>query len=361
MKRILETLLLLAIVFNCSQIAFAETEELQFTNSNITITIDYDKWGIFDQSNYKNLEEYKNDGGAAGNIYSFFDETDSAKLVAVSHNEDAYWTFAAMDVSELSSDYEGLSETEKRSLNLSDYTDDEVKEYIGDRSNVDGFEQTDNAVNEINGAKYSFVSGYATVNGYRAQCMQVITIVNGYYYCFTLYPEENISDETQQDFADMLSAIEYKPESDYVIEDDANGSSDQETDEDADRVNALKTAALTVVPFAILIGIIRAVSNKRKRHANPVESESTADMSFMNDDTAKPMASDPCAEPTLDEKAEIEPNTLTNDEKSAQEIISVREASIPAEELRMLKELLDDGVITQEDFEQKKKKLLDLL
>jgi predicted Zn-dependent peptidase len=34
--------------------------------------------------------------------------------------------------------------------------------------------------------------------------------------------------------------------------------------------------------------------------------------------------------------------------------------SSPADEIRKYKELLDDGVITQEEFEQKKKQLLGL-
>ena len=152
MKRILETLLVLALVFNFSQVAFADTEEFQFTNSNITIPIDYDKWSVFDRSNYENLEEYKDEDYICGSIYDFFAEAESAKLVALSNNKDAYWTFAAMDMAEFSSDYGVLSETEKRSFSLSDYSDDEVKLYIGDRSDVDGFEQTDNFVIEMNGA-----------------------------------------------------------------------------------------------------------------------------------------------------------------------------------------------------------------
>ena len=271
-------------------------------------------------------------------FYAIFEETPSAKMVVLPKSTKYYWYLGVRDGKELSS-LSDFSEDEIRSFNLSDYSESEILDVFSDYQ-IEGFNKDWDDTGVFNDMPYYVVAGSATQNGVSQYVMQYLTVINGYYYVFTLYP---LSDEFNEDdlsgFHDFMNSIEYKTQSEASESVDEQGASSDETADTQDRKDSLMTSLMTVIPVAIIFAVITAIVKSRKKKINSAEQSTSEDIGAVA-----------ANEEIVDSAVSTAPENT--------QMLSIQ--ADPAEELRKYKQMLDDGLITQEDYDKLKAKTLNL-
>lgn len=369
MNRLKTLILVLAIVMliNTSNV-YAESEKRTYANGNITVTID-DGMIAFERSDRQAYKE-SSDEEWYQIVFTTFDENSNIKVV-VFQNHNFYWHLAPIYTGNLDA-YKGLTEEELRSLNLSDFTDEEIKANMGDRLAVTqygSFEQTLNDVYTLsNGLKYSVVGGTVTRDGISTQVMQYTTIVNGYYYAFTLLPfNEGFSTEDLEEFHSTLSKVRFKPASEVnpvVEKDDEIEMAQSEDTVLEDRSNAAITALVTVIPAAIVLFLLRWLISRKEKSATKGENEQ---QTALEKEVIEMPRKQEAVKQTVNEVADVKirEETTTNKATSDSPKVWLKQGLLsrnndPSTELRKYKQMLDDGLITQDDYDKLKAKVLNL-
>ncbi len=332
MRRVFITMLILVLCM--TQLSFAATDYYEYDSGNIKIPISDEEWSVFTSEDRGYWSENL-DADTFRSVYSIFDSNDKIKFVAVDREGTCYWTFMPFGDGAQPKEFSSYSDSEWREFRLSFLSDDEVKEAFGDYIDSPGFDVEFDTIDSYNYQKYLVVAGKVTNNGQSLSLLSYLTIVNGYTYTFNLYllsDDEEEATTAITKMGEMLWSVEFKPSGAAKTEETGNSSEDSVTDDTADRTTSLMTALLAVAVAAIALGLLKLLLSKKKK----VE--------------------------TIKDPEKPQPEQLSDmiPEESSNKPGDAGASHIVYEDLKVLKELYDSGIITEEEYAAKKKQILGL-
>ncbi len=344
-KYISISLLVILLLMSTPQLIFAESTSYIYNNGNITISLDDSEWAVLEPSDREFAKEALGED-AFNYIYGIFDSSDAIKMIAFSPDYNCLWYFGLKDGCDTKA-LSSLSEDEVRSLNLNDYSDEEIKSLDLTSGIAAGLSSdytvelnpTMNDVDSFGNTKYFVGAGDATLNGVKTSIQYYMTIINGYYYMFCAYPMEgDFSNNSIDKIESILESVVYKQSTvDAIPENEPDSPNEEEVHK-----SALMSTLMTVVPVAIVFAVVGAFFRSKKGKKNILEKPNKSE--YESSDLLVPNQN----------KVEANENTA---KENASSIASDKD---PTEELKRYKQLMDDGLITQEDYDKLKAKVLGL-
>ena len=280
----------------------------------LVMKIDDNYYDVYTKGSYTSIKAVY--GEEYWNVFGPMFQEDSTQLIAFSKKGDSYWVLSIKEA--------------KGAPNLSQVSDAEIIETFGsaNQTTSEGTMKVLSATTmTINDAKY-VVTEYELNKGERTTIGRMyMTIVDEQYYIFNLNPitEKTLTKIETAAFESNLKTAKYG-------EEDDKGTARQENAKE--QTGTIYYIGIIVVA---IIGLVAYLSkNNKSKQKDVSESEASAtkkDQDAIEKDDGNEIASDAF-------------NQDLND--------------IPMEALLTLKDLYDNGILTEEEYKKKKKQLLGL-
>lgn len=322
-------LVILVFCLACPLTAYAKTYTM--SDTDISISVDDSSWYVFTRDNIKNNSELKELGITSDYMQGFF-EDNMAYMDALLLYEDG--NFLELFIRKI--------KLENSIVNLSNYSDEEVLEFAEEVASKKSIENYSVYQNEYKFVELEFFD--TSVNYYISE---FLTIVNKDIYTITFQSTSSITQKEHEEIKRIVDSIRF----------DVNTSL-KEPQAPSVFDEAIETFFVSIVSggllaiFAMLVGKMKR-AKKAKKQNNSLGFTSEAK------ESPQPEANNEVVTKNL----EYQQKTICKDEApQVQESTSQKDVDADKcfDAIKKYKELLELGIITQEEFNAKKKELLDL-
>lgn len=332
-RRTLCLFVVLILCFAFPLTAYAKTYNMNDTD--ISIGIDDASWYVFTRDNLQNNSELKELGITPDAMRSILDDN-MAYMDALLFYEDG-------DILEL---LIRKNKIENSFTNLSNYSYEQVLELaeaFGKRQNTKNYSVYEN--------QYKFVRLEYFDSTYDYYICEFITIVNKDNYTLTFQSPSPFTDWELDEIQNIVDSIKFDVDSSI---EELTPTSSEERDTPSIFEQAVETGITAAISggllaiMALLFGKVKK-AGKTKKSDNVPELKKSPEMELNSQVTP--------------EKFESQPKAIHEDKTTySQESISQKDVAVDNgfEDIKKYKELLDLGIITQEEFDTKKKELLGL-
>ena len=272
------------------------------------------QWDAYTYDSVEGSNSEERIGLSEQSIKQYMEEND---LVAIAFHDDI-----ELDIQ--------IDETDTGINNLANYSADEIRsELLTYMLNLSEEEVADEAMLVYEGSTNPYVYNIRDDNG--TYIYSYITIVNHKDVILRAIANRKLTDKERKLIEDTIDSIKYEVYPEYENEDVAP---------------RLIYAVIVAVVIALIAAVVVFISRKRKKLINFDESTS-AKVESETDNSEMEHKSDDITSDDIDRQHE---NSI--DEST--------EISAMGDNLRQLKELYDEGILTDEEFKEKKKEILGL-
>ena len=328
--RFLFAVLILCLVFPLT--VYAETYSM--SDTDISICIDDTSWYVFTRDNIQDNPQLDE----LGITYDFIESV-------------LYDNMAYMDAFRFGEDGNFLElfirkqRVENSYTNLANFSDEEVLELaagFGDQQNIDKY--------SVYGKQYKFVKLEFYDTTYETYICTYLTIVNKDMYTLTFQSQVPFADGDLDEIQKIVDGVSF--DVDYSMEETILSYSEepQITSVSDEVMETLITSVITgslLGLFAWLCGRMKKRQKVKKEDIS--EQEKSPNIGQDNQ--------------VVQEKLEYQPEAISeNETPHVQESVPQKDVEVDKrfDDIKKYKELLDLGIITQEEFDAKKKELLGL-
>lgn len=329
-------LVILAFCLACPLTVYAKTYTMN--NTDISINVDDSSWYVFTRDNIANNSELKELGITSDYMRGFF-EDNMAYMDALLLYEDGNFLELLVRKNNL----------EDSVVNLSNYSDEDVlyfAEEIASQKNIEKY--------SVYQTKYKFVEFEFFDTNVDYYISEFLTIVNKDMYTITFQATNPLTQKEHEEIKRIIDSISF--DVDTSLKEPIELTNTSTTPSVLDE--AVETFFVSIISGGLL-AIFAMLVNKRKR-AKKVKKQNDT----LND--APELKESPRPEPNnkvVSENLECQLEAIhKNEALQAHEPTSQKDVAIDKgfDEIKKYKELLDLEIITQEEFDTKKKELLGL-
>lgn len=330
MKRIISVLLVvLAFCLAFPLTTYAKTYTM--SDTDISINVDDSSWYVFTRDNIKNNSELKELGITSDYMQGFF-EDNMAYMDALLVYEDG--NFLELLIRKV--------KLENSVANLSNYSDEEVLEFAKEFASKKGIENYSVYQNKYKFVEFEFFD--TSVDYYISE---FLTIVNKEIYTITFQSTNSITKKEHEEIKRIVDSISFDVDA-SLKEPQAPSVFDE----------AIETFFVSIVSGGLL-AIFAMLGSKMKRAKKAKKQDNVlGDTSDSKESPETELNNE-----VVSRKLECQPETIRKDEAfHIQEPTSQKDVDADKcfDAIKKYKELLELGIITQEEFDTKKKELLGL-
>lgn len=309
-----------------------------FSSDGYSIQLDPAKWEIYTKDNYTEYES------SLGDLYADFDTLFSNnvyQVIAYANNDSYYWT---------------LGYSEKGDLAFSqEFSDEEILEVfqkdlpIPVSSELGTGEYTKVELYKHGNYRFVVMEGTVESGGQKMGVIQYMAPIENKGYVLTAYSVDSTSFTASQKADlqnDAINGLSFSVESN-LYDPDSTESYNSGTSFGNIAKMTLPTIAVVIIIFILKNRVKK--TDKKQNNGSPNNSVNSDNAELEDNTSVGPAQLD------ADHKA------ATEAEKKKSEITSSQSPEpIPADLLIKLKKLHDEGILTDEEFTEKKRKLLGL-
>lgn len=373
----------ISFFFTSTYQVYAEPQQLSYDSSNITITLDDDKWAVFKDSE----KDYWNgvlDEDEMNLIYGIMDGSRKIDFVAIPENGHYLWYFGRKDSADTEA-MKNFSESKRRSSSFNDLSDDDLKNSGMGADIIAGLGSDMSLLFEdvafLGDYKYYLIGAENKSTG--NYLIGYMTLVNGYYYTFIIVQmTDDFSEDDIGAVKAVISDVKYKDPSEFQeqLEDKNTDDNISDTNLDTNDAKDIRHAALvsffTVLPVAVVYVLAKRLSGRKKENQEKNKAEIiTKDVINNEGSHQEVVESDQIVgeitDPSKEDQYEKN-NTVFDDGRSKNTdaeiaiaeknkdvmVVDAIDNTLPSETLRELKKLHDEGVLTDEEFAEKNENCL---
>ena len=329
-------LVILVFCLACPLTVYAKTYTM--SNTDISISVDDSSWYVFTRDNIKNKSELKELGITSDYMQGFF-EDNMAYMDALLMYEDGNFLELLIRKNKL----------ENSVVNLSNYSDEDVlyfAEEIASQKNIEKY--------SVYQTKYKFVEFEFFDTNVDYYISEFLTIVNKDMYTITFQSTNSITKKEHEEIKRIIDSISF--DVDTSLKEPMELTNTSTTPSVLDE--AVETFFVSIISGGLL-AIFAMLVNKRKRAKKAKKQDDTLNNSSESKEPPRPELNNK----VVSENLECQPKVVhKNEAPQAQEQTSQKDVAIDKgfDDIKKYKELLDLGIITQEEFDTKKKELLGL-
>ena len=330
-------LVILVFCLACPLTVYAKTYTM--SNTDISISVDDSSWYVFTRDNLQNNSDLKELGADPNEMRDI--------LEGIMAYMDAFLLYEDGDFVEL---LIRKTKIENSFTNLSNYSYEEVlelAELLGERQNTKNYSVYEN--------QYKFVKLEYFDSTYDYYICEFLTIVNKDNYTLTFQSPSAFTNSERDEIQNIVDSVKFDIDSSM---EELIPTASEEQNKPSVYDEMTETFFVSLVSGG-LMGLFAIIVNKMKRAKKTKKQDDTLNNSSESKKPPRPELNNK----VVSENLECQPKVIhKNEAPQAQEQTSQKDVAIDKgfDDIKKYKELLDLGIITQEEFDTKKKELLGL-
>ena len=330
-------LAILVFCLACPLTVHAKTYTM--SNTDISISVDDSSWYVFTRDNLLNNSELKELGIASNEMRDIL-EGNMAYMDALLIYEDGDFVELLIRKTKIEDSF----------TNLSNYSNEQVlelAELLGEKHNTKNYSVYEN--------QYKFVKLEYFDSTYDYYICEFLTMVNKDNYTLTFQSPSAFTNSERDEIQNIVDSIKF--DIDSSMEELIPVSS--QTQNNSSLLDQIIETGITSAISGGLLGLTAVLIGKRRRK----QKEKKQDKALVDASESKEPFKTESMNEVVPENLDGQPNVIHPSETSlAQATTAQKDVAIDKgfDEIKKYKELLDLGIITQEEFDAKKKELLSL-